>query len=916
MMINRINLKKLLPYIEEGAILLTPNLRIRDAIVCQYLNETKTGVAPTPEVYPVDVFIQDHWKIHARRSAESNSNLSLISSQEELLIWDHVLETCLLSESLLNTEETANTIAHSYRMGKQWLDNEIFNQEVTKKSDIKDVAVFSEWIELFRKYCNQHRVINLVDATQILTEVILKNGLETSLKRIVLVNFFNPPPLYRKLFTALPNLKEVFTNTIDNEMKSQVALKTKLTFQSQDSESNHCALWVKKILTKKPNAHIGILAADKPNSREKLELALKDALTPLNFFPNVIHESLFNTSGNTENLLDSGLIYDAFLILNLGADQYNTVDIIRLLQSPFINLDHAEESDAEKEDCILLAGSLKQRTGPIISSRELFYLIKTESTSSELAAILVSIRTEIRKANLQSAPLQWRSVFTKALESFGWPGKIQSSIEYSQHEQWLNLLNTFDSSAASLSKLNYSSALKRLTLLAKRTLQRNLFNSSLQISYFSLDEAVGLEFDYLWMLGIDDQHWPEPANPSPFLPYKLQKQYKIPGSHSEIQLNSASTTFEILLSSTAVEARASYYLSDGEQEFRPSNFLQTFRSEIRDNETSRPLGNEILSQVGSIPIERTFNKDHPVAPEELIKGGSAIISHQSSCPFKAFAMNRLNLNPESFNEGGISKIAKGNACHIALEQLFTKILSNKELHSISDEQLATHIDNSATKAVEFLIQAHGDLLTPKIQKIEHRRIAILLEEFSKVEKQRSDFEVIDQERSLSVDFGNLTLRVRVDRIDRLQSGDIALIDYKTGKQTISPKKWHDERPEDMQLPLYYYIADSNHLGSISTLVIASINSEKLGYSGITSTDHFSKQVKPLRNGSDANSAWQELTTNWKENINSLALEFKQGVCHVAPVNPLTTCNYCGLQSICRIQELTTAEQNPSKEDDL
>ena len=253
MTINRINLKKLLPYIEEGAILLTPNLRIRDAIVCQYLNETKTGVAPTPEVYPVDVFIQDHWKIHARRSAGSNSNLSLISSQEELLIWDHVLETSLLSESLLNTEETANTIAHSYRMGKQWLDNEIFNQEVTKKSDIKDVAVFSEWIELFQKYCNQHRVINLVDATQILTEVILKNGLGTSLKRVVLVNFFNPPPLYRKLFTALPNLKEVFTNTIDNEMKSQVALKTKLTFQSQDSESNHCALWVKKILKKKPN---------------------------------------------------------------------------------------------------------------------------------------------------------------------------------------------------------------------------------------------------------------------------------------------------------------------------------------------------------------------------------------------------------------------------------------------------------------------------------------------------------------------------------------------------------------------------------------------------------------------------------------------------------------------------------------
>ena len=914
MPIRRINLSKLLPYIEEGVTLLTPNLRIKDAIISQYIDERKTRVTPTPAVYPVDVFIQHQWKIYARSSTGPCSNLSLLSSQEELLVWDHVLESSLLSESLLNLEETANSIAHSYRMGKQWLEDETFNRELTKNSDIKDVAVFSEWIQLFREYCKQHRVINLVDATRTLIEVISKNGLSTSLKRIALVNFFNPPPLYRNLFEVLPNLEEVFTNTTDNAINSPIDLKKKLAFQSQESEANHCALWIKKILTEKPNAHIGVLAADKSHSRAKLELALKNLLTPKNLFPNDVHEFLFNISGNTKTLLDSGLIYDAFLILNLGSSQHNTTDIMRLLQSPFINLDHAEDIDSEKENCILLARYLKQWKNPIISSRELLYLMKTKSSSDLLATTFVKLRTEIRKANLQRSALRWSTVFNKAIESFGWPGRIESSVEYSQYEEWTKLLDTLDTSTPL--KPNYVSAIKKLRLLAKRTFQRNLFNSSLQISYLSLDEAIGLEFDYLWMLGMDDQHWPEPTNPSPFLPYRLQKQYKMPGSHSEIQLKSASKTFEILLRSTTVEAKASYYKHDGEQEFRPSNFLQTFQSESIGNEISRPFSSEVLNQVGSIPIERIFNSDLPLAPEERVQGGAAIISHQASCPFRAFAINRLKLNPEVATETGISKIAKGNACHIALEQLFKEILSRKELHSISEEQLAIHIYNSATKAVNFLTQAHWSLLTPKVQKIEHRRISNLLEKFIEVEKKRLDFEVVAQEKSFSIDLGQLTLRVRIDRIDRLQSGDIALIDYKTGKKTISPKRWNDERPEDMQLPLYYFITENNNLGRISTLVIASINSEKFGYSGITSSDRFSNQLKPLATGADAISAWQELTTNWQKKINLMASEFNRGVCHVTPVNPSSTCTYCGLQSICRIQEIITEEQNSNKEPNL
>ncbi len=57
------------------------------------------------------------------------------------------------------------------------------------------------------------------------------------------------------------------------------------------------------------------------------------------------------------------------------------------------------------------------------------------------------------------------------------------------------------------------------------------------ISILSLDEAVGREFDAMWLLGADDAALPRRIEPSPFLPQALQQAAAGPGSRPAATLD-------------------------------------------------------------------------------------------------------------------------------------------------------------------------------------------------------------------------------------------------------------------------------------------------------------------------------------------------------------------------------------------
>ena len=53
------------------------------------------------------------------------------------------------------------------------------------------------------------------------------------------------------------------------------------------------------------------------------------------------------------------------------------------------------------------------------------------------------------------------------------------------------------------------------------------------------DEATGMNFDSLWVMGCTANTLPEQSDPNPFIPIPLQRDYKIPHSGSDWELESA-----------------------------------------------------------------------------------------------------------------------------------------------------------------------------------------------------------------------------------------------------------------------------------------------------------------------------------------------------------------------------------------
>ncbi|MEK7861728.1 MAG: hypothetical protein AAB295_00485, partial [Chloroflexota bacterium] len=75
--------------------------------------------------------------------------------------------------------------------------------------------------------------------------------------------------------------------------------------------------------------------------------------------------------------------------------------------------------------------------------------------------------------------------------------------------------------------LGYRDALARLARRAAETpFQPKRDPAPVQV--MGLLEAVGLDFDHLWIAGLHDEIWPASPRPNPFLPALLQRRMRVP----------------------------------------------------------------------------------------------------------------------------------------------------------------------------------------------------------------------------------------------------------------------------------------------------------------------------------------------------------------------------------------------------
>ena len=174
--------------------------------------------------------------------------------------------------------------------------------------------------------------------------------------------------------------------------------------------------------------------------------------------------------------------------------------------------------------------------------------MKKEATESEINVIgKFEIITKTRNhSNEKKALRDWIEIINQDLEKFGWPGiEHLNNIEQQLLKRWNELLREVDRSHKAESKITLSFFLEQLINISEGTIfQPETINSLMSIMNYS--EAIGMEFDYLWLSGLDNQQWPSTENKLSFISLEIQKKYNRKGLCTDFHPTNRSQQYAVI----------------------------------------------------------------------------------------------------------------------------------------------------------------------------------------------------------------------------------------------------------------------------------------------------------------------------------------------------------------------------------
>jgi len=423
-------------------------------------------------------------------------------------------------------------------------------------------------------------------------------------------------------------------------------------------------------------------------------------------------------------------------------------------------------------------------------------------------------------------------------------------------------------------------------------------------------EASGLDFDSLWVMGLDDESWPPSPRPNPFLPLDLQRTRGLPHASAERELEFARRLTERLAASAA-NVVFSHPLNSGDEKRRASPLLQVF-PELQPGDFPAPRPGLATQLFDARRIEILNDEQAPaLALDSKVKGGTRLFQYQAACPFRAFASLRLDARSPEEPEPGLDAKARGMLLHAALEALWKTLASHAALCAMAEPALMNAIDTAVNAALDELARERSQTLTGRFREIETRRLTRLLRAWLEEEKQRAPFRVVAAEQKTTIKLGGLLVEGRMDRVDELADGARVILDYKSGKTSI--KSWEGERPDEPQLPLY--AVDMHQRQPVAAALFAQLRAGELGFNGLAARAGIAPKVKAA---GDTEADWQAQLDAWQSTLTTLAEAYRAGDARVDPKKFPQTCDYCGLQALCRVHERhpdIVEEENGGTSDD-
>lgn len=673
---------------------------------------------------------------------------------------------------------------------------------------------------------------------------------------------------------------------------------TRRAYADREAECRAAASWAADTLDKTPAARLGIVAPDLDSRRALLEAALEETLAPALLRPDSSdHPRPFNLSLGTP-LADEPLVATALSLLALGNGQppQPQATLSRLLLAPGWG-DDQQETDARAR----LDAELRASLPPRAPAAALLRLARRLAGGPGTTAAALDRLFRAAQGAPRTAPADaWASRFADELAEAGWPGRRPlNSREYQARERFLAALGELAHLAPFAGSLRRNEALRRLGQLCRQQIFQPQTRGTPPVQVLGILESAGLHFDALWVMGMNDDRWPAPPHPHPFLPVEAQRAAGAPHAGPAVELTFARQVHARLLAAapTVVFSAAE---ADGTRVLRPSPLIVPLAPE-----SSPPVRASLAAQMtDDDPTVRVSLDDAlapPLATGAAIDGGSALLRAQAICPAWAFYQYRLHARALATPSEGLDPAARGSLVHAVLDALWGTV------HSLDAWQALPPAASEAAiaRAVETglaAFTAHRPALPPRLLALETRRLNALLAQWLTVEARRpAPFSVVAREQRIDITLEGLPVTLIVDRIDHVD-GQPLVIDYKTGRQ-IDTRNWASERLTEPQLPLYAAFAAPGTAG----VVFARVSADDPRFSGCAAREGWIPRLAvpgsahPGPFPADRFPDWPSVVAHWRTRLAALATEIRQGVAGVV-IEDDTLLAHCEVLPLLRLPE--------------
>ena len=760
-----------------------------------------------------------------------------------------------------------------------------------------DAAAFSRWLATFDETC---RAGNLLSPARLPLELIplLENpapgASQSDRPPLLLAGFDRILPVQRPLFDAWGPWQEAALH--------QPAAQAHFHQVSDDqAELAACALWCKAQLAANPRARILVVTQSATSRRGQIERAF---LRHTAFASSPLFEFSLGIP-----LSQVALSRAAHLLLRWLSGPLAEHELDWLLSTGHAAASPQESSALQARMRALRRCGLEQ---PDWTLEAFLAPFTGQPQDNPLPAPWVDRINQARRrlndfARRPQTPFDWAELVPQLLESLHFAGyQPLSSAEFQAVRRWQQALETSGSLGFDGRRIDWKDFLSVLA----RSLEETLFapeSRDAPIQIAGPAESAGLTADAVWFLGATEDAWPAGGATHPLLPPEVQREARMPHATPQLDWDLAHAITTRLLAS-APEVHFSYAKQIEGVESRPSRLIAQLAA------PPQPLPAEFAAPPNpsplTIPVEDFSRIPYP--PGHL-HGGASVLTAQSQCPFKAFATARLAAQSWEPAQPSLTPSQRGQLLHAVLHSIWAGppdgIRSHAHLQNQPDRQslVVAHVQRVFQ---EELRPSLRDRMPARYLEIEQQRLTRLVTAWLDYESTRIPFEVLETEASRTIALAGLTLELRLDRLDLLSDGSVLVLDYKSGD--VSPRSWDLPRPDDVQLPLYagFALGEEEILGG---LVFAKLRPGDLTFAGRVG-DPSATLFAGLKSGSTLAKSplAAEDLINWRETIEQLARDFLAGRAEVDPRDPPKTCQRCGLQTLCRIQE---NQPQPEAEDD-